>query len=193
METRQPPPITYQSLGVVRSPFRDPVGMPIQAVAAQGVLGTLELDPAYEAGLRDIDGFSHLIVIYHLHLSRPGSLLVTPFLDTQPHGIFATRSPQRPNAIGLSVVRLIRVEGARLHVEDVDMVDGTPILDLKPYVPQFDDRPAERIGWFAQNIARVGEARADRRFAREAAGMDQGDEGQSANAGRRRAPPAARA
>lgn len=162
-------PVTFQPLGVVRSPFSDLVGMPIQAVAARGVAGTLELDPAYAAGLRDIDGFSHLIVIYHLHLSGPGRLLVTPFLDTQPHGIFATRSPQRPNAIGLSVVRLIRAEGARLHVEDVDMVDGTPILDLKPYVPQFDDRPADRIGWFAGQISRVTDTRADRRFADGAA------------------------
>ena len=162
------PSVTYQPLGIVHSPFKDPVGMPIQAMAAPGVAGTLEMDPAYVEGLRDIDGFSHLIVIYHLHLSRPGSLLVTPFLDTQAHGIFATRSPQRPNAIGLSVVRLIRVDGVHLHVEDVDMVDGTPILDLKPYVPQFDNRPAERIGWFANNIARVGETRADRRFAADA-------------------------
>ncbi len=156
--------VTFQPVGVVRSPFTDPVGMPIQAVAARGVPGLLELDPVYEAGLSDLDGFSHVIVIYHLHRSQPGRLVVTPFLDTQPRGIFATRSPQRPNAIGLSTLRVVRVDGPRVHVEDVDMLDGTPILDLKPYVPQFDDRPADRIGWFAGQIDRVGGTRADARF-----------------------------
>lgn len=109
--------------------------MPIQAVAAQGVAGQIELDPTYQAGLHDIGGFSHLILLYYLHLVQASSLLVTPFMDNQPHGIFATRSPKRPNPIGLSVVRLVRVEANILHIEDVDVVDGTPLLDLKPYCP----------------------------------------------------------
>jgi tRNA-Thr(GGU) m(6)t(6)A37 methyltransferase TsaA len=137
--------------------------MPIQAVAAQGVAGQIELDPAYQAGLQDIEGFSHLILLYHLHLVRESSLMVTPFLDNRPHGIFATRSPKRPNPIGLSIVRLMRVEGGTLHIEDVNIVDGTPLLDLKPYVPTFDIREGASIGWFKQNIDRVYSIRAGQR------------------------------
>lgn len=138
--------------------------MPIQAVAAEGVAGHIELDPAYEAGLQDIDGFSHLILIYHLHLIQGFHLTVTPFLDDQPHGILATRSPKRPNPIGLSIVRLSRVEGCILHIEDVDVVDGTPLLDLKPYVPTFDVRTTHQIGWFEKKAAQVHQTRADDRF-----------------------------
>ncbi len=92
------------------------------------------------------------------------ALEVTPFMDTRPHGVFATRSPRRPNPIGLSIVRLVRVEGATLHIEEVDLVDGTPVLDIKPYVPQLDDRKAERIGWFAENVHKVYDLRADDRI-----------------------------
>jgi tRNA-Thr(GGU) m(6)t(6)A37 methyltransferase TsaA len=115
-------------------------------------------------GLQDIEGFSHLILLYHLHLIQEPSLVVTPFLDDQPHGVFATCSPKRPNPIGLSIVRLVRVDGGTLHIEDVDMVDGTPLLDLKPYVPTFDIREAASIGWFGKNIDQVYEVRADQRF-----------------------------
>jgi tRNA-Thr(GGU) m(6)t(6)A37 methyltransferase TsaA len=135
--------------------------MPIQAVAAKGVTGQIELDPAYQLGLQDIEGFSHLILLYHLHLVQQPSLVVTPFLDVQPHGIFATRSPKRPNPIGLSIVRLVRVDGVTLHIEEIDVVDGTPLLDLKPYVPTFDVREAAKIGWFEKNIDQVYHVRAD--------------------------------
>ena len=155
--------VCFTPIGVIRSPYTEPTGMPIQAIAAQGVAGQIELDPAYQAGLQDIEGFSHLILLYHLHLVREFSLMVTPFLDNQPHGIFATRSPKRPNPIGLSIVRLIRVEGETLHIEDVDIVDGTPLLDLKPYVPTFDIREGAAIGWFEQNIDRVYTVRAGQR------------------------------
>ncbi len=157
-------PITFTPIGVIHSPFTDTAGMPIQAVAAQGVAGWIELDPAYEAGLRDLEGFDYITLIYYLHLIREGSLTVTPFLDNQTHGIFATRSPKRPNAIGLSTVRLRGITSTRLDIEDVDMVDGTPLLDIKPYVPTFDVRVTDRIGWFTGNIERVNETRADRRF-----------------------------
>jgi tRNA-Thr(GGU) m(6)t(6)A37 methyltransferase TsaA len=151
-------------IGIIRSPFTDTAGMPIQAVAATGVRGQIILDPAMTAGLADIDGFSHLILIYHLHRILTPKLTVTPFLDTATHGIFATRSPARPNAIGLSTVRLVAVNGATLEIEDVDILDGTPLLDIKPYVPDFDDRADARIGWFAARVRDVAETRSDARF-----------------------------
>ena len=156
--------ITYTPIGVIHSPFTTLAGMPIQTVAATGVAATVELDPSYAAGLTDIDGFSYLLLITHLHLMQGFALEVTPFMDTQPHGVFATRSPRRPNPIGLSIVRLIRVEGATLHIEEVDLLDGTPVLDIKPYVPQLDDRAAERTGWFAENVHKVYQVRADDRI-----------------------------
>lgn len=157
-------PISLLPLGIIHTPFQDPVGMPIQSVGAAGVPGWIELEPAYEAGLQDVAEFEYLILIYHLHRQPRASLTVTPFLDSQPHGVFATRSPQRPNALGLSVVRLVGVVGLRLDIEDVDMLDGTPLLDLKPYVPAFDVRTTDRIGWFAARVEGVYRARADGRF-----------------------------
>jgi tRNA-Thr(GGU) m(6)t(6)A37 methyltransferase TsaA len=156
--------VCFDPIGLIHSPFKDPVGMPIQSIAAQGVPGWIEVDPVYQPGLQDLAGFDYLILLYHLHLIEGANLTVTPFLDDQPRGVFATRSPKRPNPIGLSIVRLVRVDGARVEIEDVDVVDGTPLLDIKPYVPAFDVRATERIGWFAKNIARVAEVRADGRF-----------------------------
>ena len=108
--------------------------------------------------------FSYLLLLTHLHLMHGFALEVTPFMDTQPHGVFATRSLRRLNLIGLSIVRLVRVEGATLNIEEVDLVDGTPVLDIKPYVPQLDDRNAEGTGWFAENVHKVHEVRADDRI-----------------------------
>lgn len=157
-------PVTYQPIGIIRSPYVDPVGMPIQAVAARGVAGTIELAPELARGLKDIEGFSHLILIYHLHQSKGMALEVIPFMDREPHGIFSTRSPRRPNPIGLSSVRLIGIEKKRLLIEDVDILDGTPLLDIKPYVPALDDRQTDRIGWFAGRVDHVHEILADDRF-----------------------------
>jgi tRNA-Thr(GGU) m(6)t(6)A37 methyltransferase TsaA len=156
--------VTFTPIGTIHSPFGETRGMPLQPIAASGIAGSIVLDPAYAAGLRDIEGFSHLILLYHLHRTQGYALEVTPFLDDQVHGIFATRSPKRPNAIGLSVVRLVAVDGCTLSIEDVDVLDGTPLLDIKPYVPAFDARAAERIGWLATTVARVHEVRADQRF-----------------------------
>jgi tRNA (adenine37-N6)-methyltransferase len=124
----------------------------------------LHVEPEFAAGLRDLAGFSHAIVLYHMHLVRGHKLSVVPFLDTVEHGIFATRSPKRPNAIGLSIVRIVRIDGADVNVRDIDAVDGSPILDIKPYVPAFDAPVAERIGWFAGKLDGVATARADARF-----------------------------
>jgi tRNA (adenine37-N6)-methyltransferase len=114
--------------------------------------------------LRDLDGFSHVIVLYHLHLVRGYALSVVPFLDDASHGIFATRSPARPNPIGLSIFRVLRVEDSRVIVADVDAVDGSPLLDVKPYVPAFDAPAAQRIGWFADRLDAAETTRADSRF-----------------------------
>jgi tRNA-Thr(GGU) m(6)t(6)A37 methyltransferase TsaA len=157
-------PVTYQPIGVIRTPFDDVDGMPIQASAAAGVAGWIELDPGLVDGLVDLDGFSHLTLLYHLHRAAAARLSVTPFLDDRAHGIFATRSPARPNPIGLSTVRLIGIAGATIRIEDVDMVDGTPLLDMKPYVPAFDQRDDVRVGWFAGRLDGLAEARSDDRF-----------------------------
>jgi len=157
-------PIAYRPIGVIRTPFPSPDGMPIQAVAARGIAGTIEIDEAFIEGLADVDGFSHLILVYHLHLMASPRLIVRPFLDDTPRGVFATRSPARPNPIGLSTVRLLALRGGTLDIEDVDMVDGTPLLDLKPYVPEFDDRADARIGWFEGRVEDVADVRADGRF-----------------------------
>lgn len=156
--------ITFTPIGTVHSPFSDPRDMPIQPVGARGVRGTIELDPAYAAGLKDLTGFSRIILLYHLHRTEGYALEVVPFLDTTPHGVFATRAPRRPNAIGLSVLRLVTVEGATLTVEDVDILDGTPVIDIKPYVPEFDAYPDERAGWLASTSEVARTRRSDGRF-----------------------------
>lgn len=159
--------VTYEPIGVVRSPFREPRGTPIQPPAAAGVEGTVEINPALVDGLKDLDGFSHVILIYHFHLSKSSSSQVKPFMDDEPHGVFAMRGPSRPNPIGLSVVRLMGIEGNLLRIKDVDIVDGSPLLDIKPYVPHFDlrDDPEVRIGWLDQNVQKLETVRDDGRFA----------------------------
>jgi tRNA-Thr(GGU) m(6)t(6)A37 methyltransferase TsaA len=137
--------------------------MPLQSVAADEY-GRIEIDPALEPGLRDLDGFSHLFVISHLHQAQPGKLLVIPFLDVEERGVLATRSPAHPNPIGLSIVRLVSVERATLHVRGLDLLDGTPVLDVKPYGPAFDRFDAERSGWLEQRADDVHRRGADDRF-----------------------------
>ena len=156
--------ISFTPIGTIHSPFTEPAGMPIQPAGAPGVRGTVRIDEKYREGLRDLCGFSRIILLYHLHRSEGYSLDVIPFLDTVPHGIFATRAPRRPNAIGLSIVRLIAVNDCELVIEGVDVVDGTPLLDIKPYVPEFDCFPDEKSGWFAGCRERVVNIRADERF-----------------------------
>jgi tRNA-Thr(GGU) m(6)t(6)A37 methyltransferase TsaA len=149
---------------VIHSPFSERRGMPIQAAFAGDAVGKVVLDPEHADGLRSLEGFSHIILVYHFHLSKGHALLVKPFLEDKVHGVFATRAPCRPNAVGISVVRLERVEGCVLHVTGVDIVDGTPLLDIKPYVPPFDDRSEARIGWLEGRIDRAKTRVADERF-----------------------------
>ena len=156
--------ITYKPIGIIRSPFKKPEGTPIQPKAAKGVKGTVEIFPEYEEGLRDIEGFSHVILIYHFHLAKPAKLLVKPFMDENLHGVFATRAPNRPNPIGISVVKLIKRIGCKIQIENVDILDGTPLLDIKPYVPDFDIYDTHRIGWLEENIEKLPETKDDGRF-----------------------------
>jgi tRNA-Thr(GGU) m(6)t(6)A37 methyltransferase TsaA len=161
--------ISYTPIGIIRTPHTAVAGMPVQNVGAEDVQGTIEIAHEYAAGLRDLEGFSHLILLCHLHQMRGYKLEVHSFIegpDGPTRGLFATRSPQRPNPIGLTVVRLIAVDGATLTVAGVDLLDGTPLLDIKPYIPAFDARDAERIGWYAQVIDRAAHTRADERFHR---------------------------
>ncbi|MBN2006147.1 MAG: tRNA (N6-threonylcarbamoyladenosine(37)-N6)-methyltransferase TrmO, partial [Anaerolineae bacterium] len=139
--------VCFRPIGVLRTPFKEIAGMPIQPLGATGVRGAAEIFPEFTDGLQDLEGFSHLIVLYHFHHAPAPRLQVTPFLDGKPHGVFATRAPARPNPIGLSIVRLLRQEDCMLYLENVDMLDGTPLLDLKPYVPEFDICTVERVGW----------------------------------------------
>lgn len=156
--------IVYKPIGIIHSPFKEPHGMPVQPTSAKDIDGTVEIFPEYVEGLKDVEGFSHVILVYHFHLSKGASLEVTPYMDEEQHGVFSTRAPTRPNPIGISTVRLVKVEGRELHVRDVDIVDGTPLLDLKPYVPEFDAREREKIGWLEGNVEKLSLTRDDGRF-----------------------------
>ena len=156
--------IKFKPIGIIHSPFREPKGTPIQPASAKGIKGTIEIFPEYAEGLKDIEGFSHIILIYHFHLSKPSSLIARPFMDNKPHGIFAIRGPSRPNPIGVSVVRLIKIKENFLYIQDLDIVDGTPLLDIKPYVPEFDKKEIVKIGWLTKNINKLSTAKDDGRF-----------------------------
>jgi len=156
--------VVYVPIGVIRSPFKTVEGTPIQPIGAKGVRGQIELFDDFIGGVKDLDGFSHIILIYHFHLAKGFDLEVKPFLDSEFRGVFATRAPKRPNPIGISVVKLVRVEGRCLTIEDVDVLDGTPLLDIKPYVPQFDSKEMGEIGWLSGRVQDAERSRADDRF-----------------------------
>jgi tRNA-Thr(GGU) m(6)t(6)A37 methyltransferase TsaA len=156
--------IEYQSIGIVHSPFSTLENMPIQPTGAAGIAGRVEIFPEYEEGLQDLAGFSHIILLYHFHRSKGFKLRVVPFLDSESHGVFATRAPRRPNPIGLSVVKLVKITGRILHIENVDLLDKTPVLDIKPYVPEFDRQTAVQIGWLERVGRDVAQTKSDRRF-----------------------------
>jgi tRNA (adenine37-N6)-methyltransferase len=139
--------IVFQTIGVIRTPHRLAEQTPVQPIYAHGCPGQAEILPHYREGLRDLEGFSHVILLYHLHEAGPARLIVQPFTGDRFCGVFATRHPQRPNPIGMSLVRLERVEGGILHLLDVDMLDGTPLLDIKPFIPRFDRVENARGGW----------------------------------------------
>ena len=158
--------IRYKPIGIIHSPFKELKGTPIQPAGARGINGTVEIFPEYGEGLRDIEGFSHIILLYHFHLSKGSKLVARPYMDKEEHGIFAMGGPSRPNPIGISAVCLLKVEENMLRIQDVDIVDGTPLLDIKPYVREFDAREVEKVGWLEKNVHKLSASRDNGRFTR---------------------------
>jgi tRNA-Thr(GGU) m(6)t(6)A37 methyltransferase TsaA len=156
--------ISFSPIGIVHSSFSEPKGTPIQPSAAGNVTGTVEVFPEFAEGLKDIEGFSHIILIYYFHLAKDQSLLVTPFMDSEKHGVFATRASARPNRIGFSVVMLEKLEGNILHVNNLDIINGTPLLDIKPCVPEFDFSKVTKTGWLEKSVHNLPETKDDGRF-----------------------------
>jgi len=156
--------IDLKPIGVIHSPFKNLEDMPIQPVAAQGVFGSVELIPEYIEGLNDLNGFTHIYLIYLFHLSQGYNLKVVPFLDTAPRGLFATRAPRRPNPIGLSIVKIKTITENIIEIENVDIIDGTPLLDIKPYVPEMDAPENCKIGWLTQYRSMIKKQKSDKRF-----------------------------
>lgn len=152
-------------IGIIRTPFINPGDMPVQGAGISTAKGTVHLESQYEAGLDALETFSHVYLIYLLHCSSGFDLTVIPFLDDRPKGLFATRAPRRPNPIGLSIVRLTSVQGNVLHVSEIDVLDQTPLLDIKPYVPIFDAFPIATNGWLQGKEHLVTKTRSDDRFA----------------------------
>ena len=155
---------TYQRIGTIYSPFNQAKGTPIQASVAKAVKGKIILQPEYTDGLKDLEGFSHIFLLYHFHLSKKKPLILKPFLDDIAHGVFAIRGPSRPNPIGISIVRLLKIKNNILYIEDLDIIDGTPLLDIKPYIPQFDERKGVKTAWLDSNISKLDKSRDDGRF-----------------------------
>jgi tRNA-Thr(GGU) m(6)t(6)A37 methyltransferase TsaA len=156
--------IEFTPIGIIHSPFRELEDMPIQPVGAAGVKGTVEVFNDFCPGLKDLDDFSHIILLYHFHRSHSFNLHVVPFMDSETRGLFATRAPKRPNPIGLSVVQLDKIEDGVLHIQNVDILDGTPLLDIKPYVPEFDAAVEVRTGWLEKARKTVSSRKSDDRF-----------------------------
>jgi len=154
--------VTARVIGVIRTPFTEPAGTPIQTVYGENIEGQVLLFEPYAAALDDIEGFDRLWLIYWMDRVKEFKPRIIPYRDDQEHGVFATRSPSRPNPVGMSVVRLFRKEGSTLYIADIDMVDGTRLLDIKPYIPAFDSHPASRAGWV--DTCRVDRRCADDRF-----------------------------
>ena len=156
--------LTLKPIGVIHTPFKETAGMPIQPAGADGVKGTVEIFPEFTDGLKDIEGFSHIILIFHFNRSEGFKLQVSPFLEDDVHGVFAVRAPKRPNPIGISIVKLIEKENNILHIDNPDMLDETPLLDIKPYIPDFDAYPDAIAGWQEKHRGKVNKQKSDDRF-----------------------------
>lgn len=141
--------LTYKPIGIIHSQYTSVEGVPIQPSGAEGIEGVVEVFDEFSDGLKSLDGFSHIILIYHFHIANGFQLEVIPFLDKKSHGILATRAPNRPNPIGMSVVKLKKVEKNKIYIENVDIIDGTPLLDIKPYASFFDNVVNEKNGWLS--------------------------------------------
>ncbi len=151
-------------IGVIRSPFQCATGTPVQPSCAAGTEGHIEVFASYVDGLQSLDGFQRIWVLFWCHRASEPKLTVIPYRDTVAHGLFATRAPARPNPIGLSALRLFSICGNLLHVGELDILNGTPVLDIKPYVSQYDSYPAQRCGWLEDDRAAKGVVVADGRF-----------------------------
>jgi len=156
--------IAMTQIGVIRSPHKEKKGMPIQPSGAEGIGGRVEVFEEFQEGLADLEGFSHIILFYHFHLNSEYKLRVTPFLDNEEHGVFATRAPKRPSPLGMSIVALEKITDGVVHIRNIDVLDGTPLLDIKPYVPEFDHQVNTRIGWLEKNGNEVTRKKSDDRF-----------------------------
>ncbi len=156
--------LTLTPIGIIHTPFENLEGMPIQPSGAVNVTGTIVINKEYEEGLKDIEGFSHLILLYQFHRSNGYELLVKPFLDDEKRGLFATRAPRRPNPIGLSIVRLVERKENILTIQGIDVLSGTPLLDIKPYVPAFDAKEVTAVGWLEKKQEKAKEMKSDDRF-----------------------------
>jgi len=157
--------IVLEPIGTIHTPHTDVKNMPIQPIAAEGIKGHIELLTKYVDGLKDLEGFSHITLLYRFHKIEGYELHVKPFLDTEKRGIFSCKAPKRPNAIGTSTVRLLGIEGNILHIEQVDMLNGTPLIDIKPFYPRYDNRDNVSIGWLeAKKDVPLEKLRADERF-----------------------------
>ncbi len=153
-----------KAIGRIHSPHTSLKGMPIQAKCASGVSGHIEIYDEYVDGLQDLDGFSHIYLFYLFHQAKRTQLRVVPFMDTQERGVFATRSPLRPNHIGMSIVNLHKIEGNRINISSLDILDGTPLLDIKPYIDKFDSIQTSCSGWMQASTEEIEKKRADERF-----------------------------
>ncbi|WP_071144919.1 tRNA (N6-threonylcarbamoyladenosine(37)-N6)-methyltransferase TrmO [Bacteroides ihuae] len=158
-------PIILEPIGVIHSPHINIEGMPVQPTGAIGFEGTVVVDEKYVEGLKDLEGFSHIILIYQFHKVQGYVLQLVPFMDTKPHGVFATRAPKRPNKIGFSIVPLKKIEKNILYFEQADMLDGTPVIDIKPFYPKYDNKTDVKIGWLADvDPVDITQLRSDDRF-----------------------------
>lgn len=155
---------SIKPIGIIHSPYHSLENMPIQPGGALDREGYVLVDDEYMDGLRDLEGFSHIYLLYHFHEARRTELMVVPFMDTQKRGVFSTRSPLRPNHIGLSIVKLEKVEKNKIIITGIDILDGTPLLDIKPYIANFDSVADSTPGWMTASDIQVREKRSDNRF-----------------------------
>ena len=156
--------ISYNPIGIIHSSYKQMKGVPIQGALSKNSSGKVEVFPEYESGLKDLEGFSHIILLYHFHLVKGYSLQSKPFLENKKRGIFAIRSPKRPNPIGFSIVKLEKMVGNVLYISEVDIIDGSLLLDIKPYVSKFDVRTDTKDGWLTKKMMEAREHRADNRY-----------------------------
>jgi len=157
-------PIIFNAVGIIHSAHKTREGTPIQPSRLQRSAGEVEIFPEFRAGLQNLDGFSKIFLIYHLHQIRETKLEVIPYLDEQTRGVFATRAPSRPNPIGLSLVDLLAINDGVLQVDGLDILDGTPLLDIKPFIPEVDHAEGVKVGWLEGKTHHFRTHKADDRF-----------------------------